>query len=82
MLINCTTRCPLSFKATPGLTVTGFNLVRATACLFTAMAFTHQSVPGTRSESVVATPVTQEWDLFTYSMDYFVGEAAAMDLVT
>lgn len=46
------------------------------------MAFTHQSVPGTRSASVVATPVTQEWVLFPYSIDYFVGEAAAMDLVT
>lgn len=46
------------------------------------MVFAHQSVPGTRSASVVATPVTQVWALFTYSMDYFVGEAAAMDLVT
>jgi len=46
------------------------------------MVFAHQSVPGTRSESVLATPVTQVWALFTYSMNYLVGEAAAMDLVT
>lgn len=26
MLISCTTRCPLSFKATPYLIVTGFNM--------------------------------------------------------
>lgn len=46
------------------------------------MIFAHQSMPGTKSESVAAIPVTQVWALFTYSMDYFVGEAAAMDLVT
>lgn len=45
------------------------------------MVFTHQNVPGTRSESD-ATPATQVCVLFTYSMEYFVGEEAAMDLVT
>lgn len=66
----------------PYLFVPGFNVVRELQRLYSVMIFAHQSMPGTKSESVVSTPVTQVWALFTYSMDYFVGEAAAMDLVT
>lgn len=51
-------------------------------CLFAVTVFTHQNVPGTRAESVDATSVIQVGVAFTYSMVYFVGEAAAMDLVT
>lgn len=51
-------------------------------CLFAVTVFTHQNVPGTRSVSVDATFVIQVGVVFTYSMLYFVGEAAAMDLVT